>query len=85
MKAQKRKKVGEKIKASGSQAPILLDAKKEQSEQSLSHLRKQQSKQLSDAKDELQQKQTQLEHLKSQSFEFTHTNINQEKSYVASN
>ncbi|WP_038343972.1 ATP-binding cassette domain-containing protein [Acinetobacter sp. A47] len=71
MKAQKRKKTGEKLKASGSQAPILLDAKKEQSEQSLSHLRKQQSKQLADAKDELQQKQTQLEHLKSQSFEFT--------------
>jgi len=57
--------------ASGSQAPILLDAKKEQSEQSLSHLRKQQSKQLADAKEELQQKQTKLEHLKSQSFEFT--------------
>ena len=72
MKAQKRKQVGEKTRASGSQAPILLDAKKEQSEQSLSHLRKQQSKQLSDAKDELQQKQTQLEHLKTQSFEFTH-------------
>ena len=73
MKAQKRKKTGEKLRASGSQAPILLDAKKEQSEQSLSHLRKQQSKQLADAKDELQQKQTQLEHLKSQSFEFTQT------------
>ena len=73
MKAQKRKKTGEKLRASGSQAPILLDAKKEQSEQSLSHLRKQQSKQLTDAKDELQQKQTQLEHLKSQSFEFTQT------------
>lgn len=73
MKAQKRKKTGEKLRASGSQAPILLDAKKEQSEQSLSHLRKQQSKQLADAKDELQQKQTQLEHFKSQSFEFTQT------------
>ncbi|OEC89880.1 ATP-binding cassette domain-containing protein [Acinetobacter sp. YK3] len=73
MKAQKRKKTGEKLRASGSQASILLDAKKEQSEQSLSHLRKQQSKQLADAKDELQQKQTQLEHLKSQSFEFTQT------------
>ncbi|WP_445403274.1 ATP-binding cassette domain-containing protein [Acinetobacter vivianii] len=73
MKAQKRKKTGEKLRASGSQAPILLDAKKEQSEQSLSHLRKQQSKQLADAKDELQQKQMQLEHLKSQSFEFTQT------------
>lgn len=73
MKAQKRKKTGEKLRASGSQAPILLDAKKEQSEQSLSHLRKQQNKQLADAKDELQQKQTQLEHLKSQSFEFTQT------------
>jgi ATPase subunit of ABC transporter with duplicated ATPase domains len=73
MKAQKRKKTGEKLRASGSQAPILLDAKKEQSEQSLSHLQKQQSKQLADAKDELQQKQTQLEHLKSQSFEFTQT------------
>lgn len=73
MKAQKRKKTGEKLRASGSQAPILLDAKKEQSEQSLSHLRKQQSKQLADAKDELQQKQAQLEHLKSQSFEFTQT------------
>lgn len=73
MKAQKRKKTGEKLRTSGSQAPILLDAKKEQSEQSLSHLRKQQSKQLADAKDELQQKQTQLEHLKSQSFEFTQT------------
>lgn len=73
MKAQKRKKTGEKLRTSGSQAPILLDAKKEQSEQSLSHLRKQQSKQLVDAKDELQQKQTQLEHLKSQSFEFTQT------------
>ncbi|USA54653.1 ATP-binding cassette domain-containing protein [Acinetobacter sp. C32I] len=72
MKAQKRKKAGEKLRASGSQAPILLDAKKEQSEQSLSHLRKQQSKQLADAKDELQQKQIQLEHLKSQSFEFAH-------------
>lgn len=73
MKAQKRKKTGEKLRASGSQAPILLDAKKEQSEQSLSHLRKQQSKQLADAKDELHQKQTQLEHFKSQSFEFTQT------------
>ncbi|MCU4366903.1 ATP-binding cassette domain-containing protein [Acinetobacter courvalinii] len=73
MKAQKRKKTGEKLRVSGSQAPILLDAKKEQSEQSLSHLRKQQSKQLADAKDELQQKQTQLEHFKSQSFEFTQT------------
>ena len=72
MKAQKRKKTGEKLRTSGSQAPILLDAKKEQSEQSLSHLRKQQSKQLADAKDELQQKQIQLEHLKSQSFEFAH-------------
>lgn len=72
MKAQKRQKTGEKLRASGSQAPILLDAKKEQSEQSLSHLRKQQSKQLADAKDELQQKQTQLEHLKTQSFEFAH-------------
>ena len=71
MKAQKRKKTGEKLRASGSQAPILLDAKKEQSEQSLSHLRKQQSKQLADAKEELKQKQTKLEHLKSQSFEFT--------------
>ena len=75
MKAQKRKQVGEKIRASGSQAPILLDAKKEKSDQSLSHLRKQQSKQLSDAKGELQQKQTQLEHLKTQSFEFTHTAV----------
>lgn len=73
MKAQKRKKTGEKLRVSGSQAPILLDAKKERSEQSLSHLRKQQSKQLADAKDELQQKQTQLEHFKSQSFEFTQT------------
>ncbi len=71
MKAQKRKKTGEKLRASGSQAPILLDAKKEQSEQSLSHLRKQQSKQFADAKEELQQKKTKLEHLKSQSFEFT--------------
>ncbi len=71
MKAQKRQKAGEKLRASGSQAPILLDAKKEQSEKSLSHLRKQQSKQLADAKDELQQKQTQLEHLKSQFFEFS--------------
>lgn len=71
MKVQKRKKAGEKIRASGSQAPILLDAKKEQSEQSLAHLRKQQSKQLTDAKDELQQKQTQLEYIKPQSFEFT--------------
>lgn len=73
MKAQKRQKSGEKLRTSGSQAPILLDAKKEQSEQSLSHLRKQQSKQLADVKDELQQKQIQLEHLKSQSFEFTQT------------
>lgn len=71
MKAQKRQKSGEQLRTSGSQAPILLDAKKEQSEQSLSHLRKQQSKQLADVKDELQLKQTQLEHLKSQSFEFT--------------
>lgn len=71
MKAQKRKKTGEKIRASASQAPILLDAKKEQSEQSLSHLRKQQSKQLADAQNELQQKQTKLEHLKPQSFEFS--------------
>ncbi|NNP69856.1 ATP-binding cassette domain-containing protein [Acinetobacter sp. Ac_5812] len=73
MKAQKRQKAGEKLRASASQAPILLDAKKEQSEQSLSHLRKQQSKQLADAKDELQLKQIQLEHLKSQYFEFAHT------------
>ncbi|EOR07776.1 ATP-binding cassette domain-containing protein [Acinetobacter sp. ANC 3926] len=73
MKAQKRQKTGEKLRASGSQAPILLDAKKEQSEQSLAHLRKQQIKQLADAKDELQQKKIQLEHLKSQSFEFVHT------------
>ncbi|RLZ07607.1 ABC transporter ATP-binding protein [Acinetobacter sp. 2JN-4] len=71
IKAQKRKKTGEKLRSSGSQAPILLDAKKEQAEQSLSHLRKQQSKQLADAKDELLHKQTQLEHLKPQSFEFT--------------
>ncbi|MDH0030363.1 MULTISPECIES: ATP-binding cassette domain-containing protein [unclassified Acinetobacter] len=71
MKAQKRKKTGEKLKASGSQASILLDAKKEQSEQSLSHLRKQQVKQLADTKNELQQKQVQLEYFKSQSFEFT--------------
>lgn len=72
MKAQKRKKTGEKLKASGSQAPILLDAKKEQAEQSLSHLRNQQIKRLADAKDNLMQKQSQLEHLKSQSFEFNH-------------
>ncbi|WP_141738500.1 ATP-binding cassette domain-containing protein, partial [Acinetobacter proteolyticus] len=70
MKSQKRQKAGQKLRASGSQAPILLDAKKEQSEQSLSHLRKQQIKQLTDVKDQLQQKQTQLEHLKTQSFEF---------------
>jgi len=70
MKSQKRQKAGQKLRASGSQAPILLDAKKEQSEQSLSHLRKQQIKQLADVKDQLQQKQTQLEHLKTQSFEF---------------
>ncbi|OBY75342.1 ATP-binding cassette domain-containing protein [Acinetobacter gyllenbergii] len=73
MKAQKRQKAGEKLRASGSQAPILLDAKKEQSEQSQAHLRKQQIKQLANAKDELQQKQTQLEHLKTQSFEFALT------------
>ncbi|ENW96300.1 ATP-binding cassette domain-containing protein [Acinetobacter sp. NIPH 298] len=71
IKAQKRKKTGEKLRSSGSQAPILLDAKKEQAEQSLSHLRKQQSKRLADAKDELLHKQTQLEHFKPQSFEFT--------------
>lgn len=71
MKAQKRKKTGEKLRASGSQATILLDAKKEQSEQSLSQLKKQQIKQLTQAKDELQHKQHQLEYYKSQSFEFT--------------
>lgn len=71
MKAQKRKKIGEKLRTSSSQASILLDAKKEQAEQSLSHLRKQQTKQLADAKVELLHKQTQLEHLKPQSFEFT--------------
>lgn len=72
MKAQKRERSGKQLRASNSQAPILLDFKKEQAGQSLSSVQKQQQKQMQEKQTELCGSQMQLEHLKQQQFYFQH-------------
>lgn len=72
MKAQKRERSGKQLRASNSQAPILLDFKKEQAGQSLASVQKQQQKQMDDKQAQFRNCQMQLEHLKQQQFHFQH-------------
>lgn len=70
MKAQKRQTTGKKLQRSGSQAKILLDFKKERASQTLSGMAQQQLRQQEQAQQTLQNKQQQLERVKSQKFDF---------------
>ncbi len=72
MKAQKRQRSGKQLRSSSSQAPILLDFKKEQAGQSLSGVQKQQQKQMEEKQTLLNAAQNQLEHFKQQQFKFQH-------------
>lgn len=71
MKAQKRQRSGKQLRSSSSQAPILLDFKKEQAGQSLSGVQKQQQKQMEEKQTLLNAAQNQLEHLNSNSLNFS--------------
>ena len=75
MKAQKRERSGKKLQASHSQAPILLDFKKEQAGQSLGAVRKQQQKQMTELQSNLKMSQLKVEHLTAQQFAFRHRPI----------
>ena len=70
MKAQKRQKMGQKLRDSGSQAKILLDFKKERASQTQARMAQQQLRQKQQAQQELKNKQQQLEQIKSQRFIF---------------
>jgi ATPase subunit of ABC transporter with duplicated ATPase domains len=70
MKAQKRQRQGLKLRESSSQSKILLNQKKENAEQSVGKLKSQQSRQIDQSKDELKQKQSLLERITPQNFEF---------------
>lgn len=70
MKAQKRQRKGAQLRDSNSQAKILLDFKKEQAGQSFGKLRTQQLRQMDDSQHDLQDKQSKLEKIKPQRFEF---------------
>ena len=72
MKAQKRQRSGKQLRSSNSQAPILLDFKKEQAGQSLSGMQKQQQKQMEEKQMLLHAAQNELEHFKQQQFGFQH-------------
>lgn len=72
MKAQKRERSGKQLRASNSQAAILLDFKKEQAGQSLSAVQKQLQKQMEDKQAQLRSSQLQLERIKQQLFYFQH-------------
>ncbi len=69
-KSQKRQQTGKKLRASGSQAPILLDMKKERAGQSLGRLSNQQQRQMEADEQNLQQNLQQLETITPQKFEF---------------
>jgi len=70
MKAQKRQRKGAQLRDSNSQAKILLDFKKEQAGQSFGKLRAQQIRQADETQSNLQEKQTALEKIKPQRFDF---------------
>ncbi|KAA8735403.1 ABC-F family ATP-binding cassette domain-containing protein [Acinetobacter qingfengensis] len=70
MKAQKRQRKGIQLRDSNSQAKILLDFKKEQAGQSFGKLRTQHLRQIDESQSRLQDKQTTLEKIKPQKFEF---------------
>lgn len=70
MKAQKRQRKGAQLRDSNSQAKILLDFKKEQAGQSFGKLRAQQIRQADETQSSLQEKQTALEKIKPQRFDF---------------
>lgn len=72
MKAQKRERSGKQLRASNSQAPILLDFKKEQAGQSLGAVQKRQQKRISSLQSGLTASQLQMEQLKAQQFQFQH-------------
>ena len=69
-KSQKRQQTGKKLRASGSQAPILLDMKKDRAGQSLGRLSNQQQRQMEADEQNLQQNLQQLETVTPQKFEF---------------
>ena len=69
-KSQKRQQTGQKLRASGSQAPILLDMKKDRAGQSLGRLSNQQHRQMEAEEQNLQQNLQQLESVTPQKFEF---------------
>ena len=74
-KSQKRQQTGKKLRASGSQAPILLDMKKDRAGQSLGRLSNQQQRQIEADKHHLSQNQQKLETVTSQKFEFELTSF----------
>ena len=69
-KSQKRQQTGKKLRVSNSQAPILLDMKKERAGQSLGRLSNQQQRQIEADEQNLKQNQQQLETVTPQKFEF---------------
>ena len=70
MKAQKRQRNGRQLRDSNSQAKILLDFNKEQASQSLGKLKNQQIRQHEDSQAQLSEKQSRLEKIKPQKFDF---------------
>lgn len=70
MKANKRQSKGNELRDSNSQAKIFLDFKKENAGQSLGKLRAQQTRQTDDLKNSLINRQTIVEKIKAQKFEF---------------
>ncbi|MDY6462782.1 ATP-binding cassette domain-containing protein, partial [Acinetobacter faecalis] len=70
MKAQKRQRKGIKLRESSSQSKILLNSKKETAEKSIGKLKSQQNIKIDQSKVDLKQKQSILEKVTPQNFEF---------------
>ena len=75
MKAKKREKSGQKLRSSASQSKMILDSKKESAGQSLAGLLNQQKRQLQQGEQSLKDKQSVLEIIQPQDFEFPHIDV----------